>query len=276
MCAPGGLGPAWMARGLCPVFCVWSDLCVPCGSWVCGMGRAAGGSLPEAPATLEGTTAYLSPEVIRGGASTSVASDCWALGCVLYQCIVGRPPVWAETQSEVCMPVVLVRDRGMCAMCAMCARYLRLLVVPFPTPPPQHCHHHPPPPPPNAPTCVFARDVFSFFLFAWQVMDKIVSFDCERTFPRDFPPVAKDLVTRLMDPNPETRLGGGGRGLAEVKVCACVPVCLSSCLPVCPMLLGVALAKVVARKLCCATLILALVTVCLWMCAARPTLTSRA
>ncbi len=49
-------------------------------------------------------------------------------------------------------------------------------------------------------------------------MDKIVSFDCERTFPRDFPAGAKDLVTRLMDPNPETRLGGGGRGLAEVKV----------------------------------------------------------
>jgi hypothetical protein len=50
--------------------------------------------------TLEGTAAYLAPEVVRGGA-TSVLSDCWALGCVVYQCLTGRPPVWAETQEEV-------------------------------------------------------------------------------------------------------------------------------------------------------------------------------
>ena len=57
---------------------------------------------------------------------------------------------------------------------------------------------------------------------AWsslQIMDKIVSFDCERIFPKGFPALAKDFVSRLMDVNPETRLGGGGRGLAEVKVC---------------------------------------------------------
>ena len=99
--------------------------------------------------TLEGTAAYLAPEVVKGEA-TSVASDCWALGCVVYQCLAGRPPVWADSQSEI--------------------------------------------------------------------MDKIVSFRCETSFPPEFPDAAKDLVMKLMDPNPKTRLGAGVDGLAAVTV----------------------------------------------------------
>eukprot|EP00934_Nitzschia_sp_Nitz4_P006997 Nitzschia sp. Nitz4//scaffold27_size158506//49548//53105//NITZ4_002594-RA/size158506-processed-gene-0.231-mRNA-1//1//CDS//3329545470//6987//frame0 len=41
---------------------------------------------------VEGTTAYLPPEVVMGNIPT-IAADSWALGCVLYQCLTGRPPI---------------------------------------------------------------------------------------------------------------------------------------------------------------------------------------
>ena len=41
---------------------------------------------------IEGTTAYLPPEVVWGSIPTP-AADSWALGCVLYQCLSGRPPM---------------------------------------------------------------------------------------------------------------------------------------------------------------------------------------
>ena len=41
---------------------------------------------------VEGTTAYLPPEVVLGEIPTKEA-DCWAFGCVLYQCLTGRPPL---------------------------------------------------------------------------------------------------------------------------------------------------------------------------------------
>ena len=41
---------------------------------------------------VEGTTAYLPPEVVMGKYPT-FAADTWALGCVTYQCLTGRPPI---------------------------------------------------------------------------------------------------------------------------------------------------------------------------------------
>jgi serine/threonine protein kinase len=43
-------------------------------------------------ARVEGTTAYLPPEVVMG-AFPALLSDSWAFGCVLYQCLSGRPPL---------------------------------------------------------------------------------------------------------------------------------------------------------------------------------------
>jgi serine/threonine protein kinase len=47
---------------------------------------------PNNDVRIEGTTAYLPPEVVMGGFPTP-AADSWALGCVLYQCLSGRPPI---------------------------------------------------------------------------------------------------------------------------------------------------------------------------------------
>ena len=48
---------------------------------------------------IEGTTAYLPPEVVMGGYPTTSA-DIWALGCVLFQCISGRPPILEDTDDQ--------------------------------------------------------------------------------------------------------------------------------------------------------------------------------
>ena len=54
---------------------------------------------------LEGTAAYLSPEIVTGG-QPSEASDLWAFGCTLYQALCGRPPLWADTQEETMKRIV--------------------------------------------------------------------------------------------------------------------------------------------------------------------------
>lgn len=48
---------------------------------------------------VEGTTMYLPPEVVRGAAPT-LAADAWAMGCLEYQLLTGRPPIWVESESE--------------------------------------------------------------------------------------------------------------------------------------------------------------------------------
>lgn len=54
---------------------------------------------------IEGTTAYLPPEVVIGGFPTA-AADVWALGCVLFQCISGRPPILEDTDDLTAQKIV--------------------------------------------------------------------------------------------------------------------------------------------------------------------------
>jgi serine/threonine protein kinase len=49
---------------------------------------------------IEGTTAYLPPEVVMGGFPTP-AADSWALGCVLYLCLSGRPPIIEDDETLI-------------------------------------------------------------------------------------------------------------------------------------------------------------------------------
>lgn len=49
---------------------------------------------------IEGTAAYMSPELLSGE-RPSVLSDAWAFGCLLYFCVAGRPPFWADTEEEI-------------------------------------------------------------------------------------------------------------------------------------------------------------------------------
>jgi len=56
------------------------------------MEQVSDSRVEEEDSRIEGTTAYLPPEVVMGQTPTA-AADSWALGCVMYQCLSGRPPL---------------------------------------------------------------------------------------------------------------------------------------------------------------------------------------
>ncbi|XP_028606902.2 serine/threonine-protein kinase ULK4 isoform X1 [Podarcis muralis] len=49
---------------------------------------------------FRGTLSYIAPEVIEGS-DFSIASDLWALGCLLYEMFSGRPPFFSESVTEL-------------------------------------------------------------------------------------------------------------------------------------------------------------------------------
>lgn len=49
---------------------------------------------------VEGTPAYLPPEVLSGG-KPDVLTDAWSLGCTIYFCLFGRPPLFGEQEQVV-------------------------------------------------------------------------------------------------------------------------------------------------------------------------------
>lgn len=53
--------------------------------------------MPKAGNTFVGTAEYVSPEVLLDKES-GPASDLWALGCIIYQFFVGKPPFSNKTE----------------------------------------------------------------------------------------------------------------------------------------------------------------------------------
>jgi 3-phosphoinositide dependent protein kinase-1 len=63
---------------------------------VTDFGTAKDDEDPESQKTAFcGTVSYLSPEVLNDKPATK-ASDLWALGCIIFQMLTGRPPLVAE------------------------------------------------------------------------------------------------------------------------------------------------------------------------------------
>jgi serine/threonine protein kinase len=56
-----------------------------------GLARAVADTVLTTTGRVVGTLDYLAPEVIKGEAATP-ASDVYSLGCVIYECVAGRPP----------------------------------------------------------------------------------------------------------------------------------------------------------------------------------------
>ena len=64
------------------------------------VGVAGGGRLTETGLSL-GTPQYMSPEQATGDLSVGAASDTYALGCVLYEMLVGEPPYTGSTAQAI-------------------------------------------------------------------------------------------------------------------------------------------------------------------------------
>jgi predicted Ser/Thr protein kinase len=65
-----------------------------------GIARAAGGTSLTQTATVLGSASYLAPEVSRGQPADA-RSDIYALGCLLYELVTGRPPFTGELPAAI-------------------------------------------------------------------------------------------------------------------------------------------------------------------------------
>ena len=65
-----------------------------------GLARGVNSTQLTHDGQLVGTAQYLAPELIEGVEATP-ASDIYALGCVLYECVVGEPPFTGRGPAEV-------------------------------------------------------------------------------------------------------------------------------------------------------------------------------
>jgi serine/threonine-protein kinase len=83
-----------------------------------GLAKDTQGSLLTLPGQALGSIDYMSPEQIRGD-PVNAASDVYALGCVMYECLCGRPPfaeaqgmriLWAHLQDQPPDPIGLRPD----------------------------------------------------------------------------------------------------------------------------------------------------------------------
>jgi serine/threonine-protein kinase len=62
-----------------------------------GLAKGEALTLLTEPGQPVGTPQYLAPELVDGSADASAASDVYALGCVVYECLAGRPPFSGRT-----------------------------------------------------------------------------------------------------------------------------------------------------------------------------------
>ena len=65
-----------------------------------GLARASDSTRITHDGQLVGTPYYLAPELIEGSEATR-ASDLYALGCLLYECVAGEPPFTGSSPAEI-------------------------------------------------------------------------------------------------------------------------------------------------------------------------------
>ncbi len=73
-----------------------------------GIARLAqGGRSLTRTGAVVGTPGYLAPELVRGERSVTACADVFSLGCVMFQCLTGRPVFEAEESSALLAKILL-------------------------------------------------------------------------------------------------------------------------------------------------------------------------
>ena len=67
-----------------------------------GLAKGIADSVLTRSGRVVGTIDYLAPEIILGEPATS-ASDLYALGCLVFECLAGQPPFRRRTAGETCL-----------------------------------------------------------------------------------------------------------------------------------------------------------------------------
>ena len=66
-----------------------------------GLARSIPTDQDEVQATKRGTPCYMAPELFTDDGVYSCASDLWALGCILYEMVVGVPPFVSNSFEDL-------------------------------------------------------------------------------------------------------------------------------------------------------------------------------
>jgi serine/threonine protein kinase len=66
-----------------------------------------GGRTLTRTGAVVGTPGYMAPELVRGERVVTPAADVFSLGCVLFQCLTGRPPFEAEEPAALLAKILL-------------------------------------------------------------------------------------------------------------------------------------------------------------------------
>jgi len=70
-----------------------------------GLAKGRAYTVLTKPGQVMGTLDYLAPELIRGGKGTA-QSDLYAFGCVIYECLTGKPPFGSRPMFQLAQAIL--------------------------------------------------------------------------------------------------------------------------------------------------------------------------